>query len=97
MKVTIDFHNYLALGFEPVIVENVLEGDELRTDLAAVEKQIKDLGTENVLCVFTTTSCFAPRIPDRFVWHQEWKHDVKSWCFRGHQPYMTNVKVDQCQ
>ena len=67
MKVTIDFHNYPALGFEPVIVENVLEGDELRTDLAAVEKQIKDLGTENVLCVFTTTSCFAPRIPDRFV------------------------------
>lgn len=65
-KVTIRF-SCLVLGFEPVIVENVLEGDELRTDLAAVEKQIKDLGTENVLCAFTTTSCFAPRIPDRFV------------------------------
>lgn len=52
-------------GFEPVIVENVLEGDELRTDLAAVEKQVKDLGSENVLCVLTTTSCFAPRTPDR--------------------------------
>ena len=65
-KVTIRF-SCLVLGFEPVIVENVMDGDELRTDLAAVEKQIKDLGTENVLCVFTTTSCFAPRVPDRFV------------------------------
>ena len=60
---------YLAYspGFEPVIVENVVEGDELRTDLAAVERQIKDLGPENVVCIMTTTSCFAPRIPDRWV------------------------------
>ena len=57
----------IHLGFEPVIVENVVEGDELRTDLAAVEKQIKDLGPENVVCIMTTTSCFAPRIPDRCV------------------------------
>jgi len=64
-------NQFLSLmpGFEPVIVENVEEGDELRTDLAAVEKQIKDLGQENVLCIMTTTSCFAPRIPDRYA-HQ---------------------------
>ncbi|XP_067037810.1 O-phosphoseryl-tRNA(Sec) selenium transferase-like isoform X1 [Acropora muricata] len=59
------FKCILTAGFQPVIVENVLEGDELRTDLAAVEKQVKDLGSENVLCVLTTTSCFAPRTPDR--------------------------------
>ena len=47
-------------------MENVEEGDELRTDLAAVEKQIKDLGPENVVCIMTTTSCFAPRTPDRY-------------------------------
>lgn len=47
-------------------MENVEEGDELRTNLAAVEKQIKDLGPENVVCIMTTTSCFAPRIPDRY-------------------------------
>ncbi len=52
-------------GFEPVVVENVLEGDELRTDLEAVERKIKELGAENVLCVHSTTSCFAPRVPDR--------------------------------
>ncbi|KAI1238221.1 hypothetical protein IHE44_0012939 [Lamprotornis superbus] len=53
------------MGFEPVVVENVLEGDELRTDLEAVEAKIKALGAENILCVHSTTSCFAPRVPDR--------------------------------
>lgn len=52
-------------GFEPVVVENVLEGDELRTDLEAVEHKIEELGAENILCVHSTTSCFAPRVPDR--------------------------------
>lgn len=52
-------------GFEPVVVENVLEGDELRTDLEAVERKIEELGAENILCVHSTTSCFAPRVPDR--------------------------------
>lgn len=54
-------------GFEPVVIENVLEGDELRTDLQAVEKKIEELGAENILCVHSTTSCFAPRVPDRQV------------------------------
>ncbi|EPQ14826.1 O-phosphoseryl-tRNA(Sec) selenium transferase [Myotis brandtii] len=52
-------------GFEPVVIENVLEGDELRTDLKAVEAKIQELGSDNVLCVHSTTSCFAPRVPDR--------------------------------
>ena len=54
-----------VLGFEPVVVENTLEGDELRTDLEAVEHKIEELGAENILCVHSTTSCFAPRVPDR--------------------------------
>lgn len=48
-----------------MVVENVLEGDELRTDLEAVERKIEELGAENILCVHSTTSCFAPRVPDR--------------------------------
>ncbi|KAG8591603.1 hypothetical protein GDO81_000233 [Engystomops pustulosus] len=55
----------LSLGFEPVVIENVLEGDELRTDLNAVKSRILELGAENILCVHSTTSCFAPRVPDR--------------------------------
>lgn len=50
-----------------MVIENVLEGDELRTDLEAVEKKVEELGAENILCVHSTTSCFAPRVPDRQV------------------------------
>ena len=53
-------------GFEPVVIENLLEGDELRTDVEAVETAIKQKGKEAVLCVMTTTSCFAPRAIDRY-------------------------------
>jgi len=52
-------------GLEPVVVENILEGDELRTDLVAMETRLQELGPENVVCVMTTTSCFAPRAPDK--------------------------------
>ncbi|NXN17678.1 SPCS transferase, partial [Indicator maculatus] len=59
------FKSMITAGFEPVVIENVLEGDELRTDIGAVEAKIKALGAENILCVHSTTSCFAPRVPDR--------------------------------
>uniref|UniRef100_A0A0F7Z8A7 O-phosphoseryl-tRNA(Sec) selenium transferase n=1 Tax=Crotalus adamanteus TaxID=8729 RepID=A0A0F7Z8A7_CROAD len=59
------FKSMVTAGFEPVVIENVLEGDELRTDLRAVEAKILDLGADNILCVHSTTSCFAPRVPDR--------------------------------
>jgi len=48
----------------PVVIEPILEKDELITDHEMIEKRIKELGPENVLAVFTTTSCFAPRTPD---------------------------------
>ncbi|KAL5471528.1 hypothetical protein EMCRGX_G029652 [Ephydatia muelleri] len=59
------FKCIVSAGFEPVVVENVLEGDELRTDLHAMEEQLHHLGPENVACILTTTSCFAPRGLDR--------------------------------
>ena len=48
-----------------MVLENKLEGDELRTDVDTMEKKVKELVPEMVLCVMTTTSCFAPRAPDR--------------------------------
>ena len=54
-----------GLGYEPVVVENKLEGDELRTDLDAIEQKIVSLGADSIACVMTTTSCFAPRVYDR--------------------------------
>lgn len=50
-----------------MVIQNLLEGDELRTDLGAVEQKIQELGAENILCVHSTTSCFAPRVPDRLA------------------------------
>ena len=48
-----------------MVVENVLEGDELRTDVEAVEERIQKLEPASVACVLTTTSCFAPRAYDK--------------------------------
>nr|XP_033804156.1 O-phosphoseryl-tRNA(Sec) selenium transferase [Geotrypetes seraphini] len=59
------FKSMITAGFEPVVIENVLEGDELRTDLLTMEAKIQELGPENILCIHSTTSCFAPRVPDR--------------------------------
>ncbi|KAL8207557.1 UNVERIFIED_CONTAM: hypothetical protein K2H54_058892 [Gekko kuhli] len=72
------FKSMITAGFEPVVIENVLEGDELRTDLVAVETKIQELGADNILCVHSTTSCFAPRVPDRLEELAEicTKHDI---------------------
>jgi len=58
-------HDMFVLGLVPVVLENSLEGDELRTDIEAMRAAISRLGAENIACVMTTTSCFAPRLPDR--------------------------------
>lgn len=60
------FHILLPVtGYEAVVVENILEGDELRTDLTGIERAIEQCGASNVVCVLSTTSCFAPRAADR--------------------------------
>jgi len=57
---------FKAIGtaaLEPIIVPLRRVGDTLVTDVAAIEEHCRRLGTE-VLCVCTTTSTFAPRVPD---------------------------------
>jgi O-phospho-L-seryl-tRNASec:L-selenocysteinyl-tRNA synthase len=56
-----------GLGLVPVIIENVLDGDELITDVTAMERKVVELGADNIVCVMSTTSVFAPRAPDRFA------------------------------
>ncbi|GAB5366575.1 hypothetical protein AAMO2058_001154900 [Amorphochlora amoebiformis] len=55
----------VSAGFEPIVVENIRDNDLLRTDTKAIEAAIQKVGPENVLCVLTTASCFAPRAPDK--------------------------------
>eukprot|EP00658_Telonema_sp_P-2_P068122 TRINITY_DN5704_c0_g2_i1.p1 TRINITY_DN5704_c0_g2~~TRINITY_DN5704_c0_g2_i1.p1 ORF type:complete len:380 (-),score=93.41 TRINITY_DN5704_c0_g2_i1:785-1924(-) len=57
----------MSAGLTAVPIENVLEGDVLRTDLPAMEAKMTELGVESVLCVVSTTSCFSPRAPDKLV------------------------------
>lgn len=61
------FKCILTAGFEPVIIENKLVNDELQTDVETIEERLRTIGPENVVCVLTTTSCFAPRTPDNIV------------------------------
>ncbi|XP_054907074.1 O-phosphoseryl-tRNA(Sec) selenium transferase [Poeciliopsis prolifica] len=77
------FKSMITAGFEPIVVENVLEGDELRTDLEAVQRKIDDLGAENILCVHSTTSCFAPRVPDRL-------EELAIMCAKHDIPHIVN-------
>eukprot|EP01132_Coremiostelium_polycephalum_P002136 gene2136-2634_t len=58
----------VTAGLVPVVIENVIEAeDTITTDLDAIRLKIKELGADNILCIFSTTSCFAPRQPDKIV------------------------------
>jgi O-phospho-L-seryl-tRNASec:L-selenocysteinyl-tRNA synthase len=62
------FKCILAAGLAPVVVELRLEGDELRTDVAGIRAAVAAAGgADAVVAVLSTTSCFAPRAPDRVV------------------------------
>lgn len=42
-----------------------MEGDQLRTNIPLIQQTIQEKLPENILCVFSTTSCFAPRAYDK--------------------------------
>lgn len=48
------------------MIDTIRVNDELRTNLSAIECALRQYGAE-VLCVLTTTSCFAPRVPDDLI------------------------------
>ncbi len=70
----------VSANLEVVPLENVLEGDELHTDMAAMRQEVDRLGPDSIVCIVTTTSCFAPRAADSVV---EVAKLCKSWGF-GH-------------
>eukprot|EP01061_Rhynchopus_euleeides_P013416 TRINITY_DN2342_c0_g2_i1.p1 TRINITY_DN2342_c0_g2~~TRINITY_DN2342_c0_g2_i1.p1 ORF type:complete len:544 (+),score=110.28 TRINITY_DN2342_c0_g2_i1:117-1634(+) len=70
-------------GFEAWVVPLVRDGDYFVTDVAGIEKAVETLGKDNVLCVLTTTSCFAPRLPDKVL-------DVSRICAKHDVPHVVN-------
>ncbi len=52
-------------NLKPLLIQPKLEGDELRTDVEAIETILKDPEQRaKILCILSTTSCFAPRAYD---------------------------------
>jgi O-phospho-L-seryl-tRNASec:L-selenocysteinyl-tRNA synthase len=51
-------------GLDVVVIEPKLQGDQLVTDVDAVERAIDEIGGDNLVGVVTSTSCFAPRACD---------------------------------
>lgn len=73
----------VTAGYQVVVIENVLEGDELRTDVPALKEKVSTLGPENVAAIVTTTSCFAPRGVDRL-------EEVAKICKEHDIPHIVN-------
>ncbi|XP_025017358.1 O-phosphoseryl-tRNA(Sec) selenium transferase-like [Tetranychus urticae] len=61
------FKSIITAGFVPLIVENVKKGDSLTTDINEVTRLIEKHGSNSIVAIMSTTSCFAPRIPDDLV------------------------------
>ena len=49
------FKSILTAGLEPSIISH-----QQQTDLIAMRDAVTILGPENIVTIFTTTSCFAP-------------------------------------
>jgi O-phospho-L-seryl-tRNASec:L-selenocysteinyl-tRNA synthase len=73
----------LAANAELIVVENSLVGDQLETDLARVEEELRGEKQGDILCVLTTTSCFAPRSVDKVV-------EISKLCKQHEVPHIIN-------
>lgn len=81
-KISFDYLLILP-GLQPIVIETVVQGEELRTDVAALETQMATLGSDNIVCVLSTTSCFAPRAADSL-------EQIAVLCSRYNIPHLVN-------
>lgn len=51
----------ITANLVPVVIDTVRSDDELETNVAEFENQIQRIGAHNIVCIVSTTSCFAPR------------------------------------
>lgn len=60
---------FTHVGLEPVIIHTRREEPtgQLVTDIEAFREQIQLLGAHQIVCLFSCTSCFAPRATDKVV------------------------------
>lgn len=55
------FKCILSANLVPIIIDTIRNEDELETNVAEFENQIHKLGAHHIVCIISTTSCFAPR------------------------------------
>jgi len=55
------FKAILTANLEPIVIEQIEIDQFLQTDLKEFENQIEKVRPEEICCVISTTSCFAPR------------------------------------
>ncbi|RWS00673.1 O-phosphoseryl-tRNA(Sec) selenium transferase-like protein, partial [Dinothrombium tinctorium] len=70
-------------GFQVIVIENKLIGDSLVTNLEEIENQIKTVGKENIVCILSTTSSFAPKVPDSI-------EEIALICSQENIPHIVN-------
>ena len=61
------FKSILAVNLEPIIIEQILDSQYLQTNVNEFEKQIEQLHPDQICCIISTTSCFAPRAIDNIA------------------------------
>uniref|UniRef100_A0A336MY13 O-phosphoseryl-tRNA(Sec) selenium transferase n=1 Tax=Culicoides sonorensis TaxID=179676 RepID=A0A336MY13_CULSO len=61
------FKAICTAGFTPIIIDLIQVGDELQTNIEEFRNQITKLGSSNIACIYSTTSCFAPRACDDII------------------------------
>lgn len=72
-----------AAGIQPVIIDVINGPKGLQTNLKAFENEIVKLGSNNILCIFSTTSCFAPRNCDNII-------ELAKLCKKSNIPHLIN-------
>ena len=57
----------IAAGLDLVVVPMKLQSDQLCTNVPQLIAEIERLGSESIVAVLSTTSCFAPRSADDLI------------------------------
>jgi len=56
------FKSMFTANMIPIVIEPIIDNNgEIQTNIKAIEEAIANNSNEEILCVFSTTSCFAPR------------------------------------
>lgn len=77
------FKSILTANLEPIIIEQIEINNYLQTNINEFEKQIEKLTPDDICCIISTTSCFAPRAIDNV-------QDLSQLCEKYSIPHLIN-------